>query len=301
MAKRWIFTILLVLIGIFYSCMGLKPAGVFASLQEQETEAQAESSSGTGGRGRSSGGGTFGSQVKAIFSKISPKRIQLSLTEKSDQVLKAWTAQQSVHGVINVLQTADTGNLSVKPGEGLAPYNSTHKVISFLYLTALWVIIFGKTIVSFSVPVICLVIIPFIIIINIIALWKSKDKKNTHRILIAAIVTTLIISIAVPVIMKVSILVDDYVFAKTVNEITVSLEESEKGAGRIDADLRSGRRSNTAIQNHITVTKRLSNTVIKDSFAYLLIFTIIFILIPVFSGIGLYKLTKFSSRKILKN
>ena len=300
MAKRWIFTVLLVIVGIFYSCMGIKPAGVFASLQEQDAQTGTEASSGTAAGAGSSQGG-FGAQVKSILNKITPKNLQVSLTEKSNQVLKAWTAQQSVHGTINVLQTADYGALSVKPGEVLAPYDSTHKVISFLYLVALWVIVFGKTLLSFSVPVICLVIVPIIIIINIAALWKSGDKKGLHRILIAALVTTLIITAAVPAIMKISVLADDYIFNKNVNEILTSLEESEKGAGRINADLRSGKKSNAVIQGHITFTRRLSNTTIKDSFSYLLIFTILYVLVPVFASIGLCKLSKLISKKILRS
>jgi hypothetical protein len=282
--------------------MAVKPAGMFASLQDQDAKTETDAGSGAAGRtgkAGSSQGGKLGEQIKSILGKITPKKIQISLTEKSNQVLKAWAAQQSVHGVINVLQTADHGALSVKPGEVLAPYNSNHKVISFLYLVALWVIVFGKTLLSFSVPVICLVIVPIIMIINIAALWKSGDKKGMHRIVIAAVVTTLIITIAVPVIMKISILADDYVFSKNVNEILTSLEESEKSAGRIHADLRGGKRSSAVIQGHITFARRLSNTVIKDSFSYLLVFTIIYILIPIFSGIGLYRLSKFISKKIL--
>jgi len=300
MAKRWIFTVLLVIIGISYSCMGLKPIGMFASLQEQDAQTETEASSDTTETVENSQDGKIGVQVRSILNKVTPKKIQVSLTEKSNQILQAWTAQQSVHGVINVLQTADYGTLSVKPGEALAPYDSTHKVISFLYLIALWVIVFGKTVLSVSVPVICLVIVPIIIIINIIAIWKSNDKKGLHRIVIAAIITTLIVTVAVPVIMKISILADDYIFTKNVNEILALLEDSEKSAGGIYTDLQSGRKSNAVIQGHITFARKISNTTIKDSFYYLFIFVILYVLIPVFASIGLYKLSKFISRKILK-
>lgn len=295
MVKRIICTVILVIIGVFYSCMSVKPVGPFATLQEQDVQAQT-GTVGSGGKTGSQEGG----KLRALLDKLIPKRIQLSLTEKSNQILKAWTGQQSVHGVINVLQTADFGALSVKPGESLAPYDRTHKIFSFMFMIALGVIVFGKTLLSISIPVVCAVLIPIFIIYNIVALWKTKDVKGAHRIVIAAFVTSILITFAVPVVLKVSILLDDIVFSKHVNEIVVSLEDSQKSAGRIDADLRSGRRSSAAIQNHIVNTKKLSNTVVNDSFSYLLVFAILYILIPVFSGIGLYKFTRFLSKKILK-
>ena len=340
MAKRIVFTIILVIIVILYSCMALRPPGFVASLQDQDNTTAVQtriSNSGSSGvvgvvgssnvtgiavssnaADSSSVSGSAGNSninnenieeniedaeekekfFKNVLTKINPKSIQLSLTEKSDQIFTVWEDQKSVHGVINVLQSAEAGNLSVKPGESLSPYNKTNNIVSGIFLFTLGIMVFLKTLLSLSVPVVFLVIIPIIIVINIVTLWKSK-VKGVHRVLIAAIVTSLIVSFAGPVVIKISILADDYIFSKNVNEIVASLEESASHADSIDVDLRSGRRNPAAIQNHITSIKSLSNNVVKDAFTYLLLFTIIFILIPVFSGIGLFKLTRLTSRKIM--
>jgi len=301
MIKQIVFTVLLVAVCVFSFYAGLKPFGPLSAWQGQngkpETEKEVEEKP---------------APKPQVEKKEEPKTkksddtkwksIHESLGEKTDQLMKTWGILKSVNGTVNVLYTTDVKAIYpiANPIEALSPVNSTLNRISNLFRWALSALIFEKILLTVSVSIVFLVIIPICALITILNLLTYKDKKSLHRVAISGFLVCLVVSIAVPASLKLSTLLDEKILSKNVNDIILSMEETEKSAGNLNGELRRFRRTEASINNYLSTSKELSDAVIRDSSSYLVILFMVNLLIPVLIMVVLYKVTRFSVKKILK-
>jgi hypothetical protein len=269
MVKKIVFSILLILIGASSFYFGLRPLGPFISWQDQNSETE--------------------------------KGIQKSLTEKSEQILTVWIALKSVHGAVNVLQSADTGTIftSVEPLEILAPFDKNFSRISGLLLFALGFITFEKLLLAISVSVIFMIVIPVFIIFSVIKIWKNKDVKGIHRAAIVTVLISLVLPFVLPVSLGLSTIIEERLLANNVNDIISSVEYNEENAETMESELRGLRRVGITIMDYVSTARDICNEIFKDIVNFLILFFMAYIFIPIITIIGIYKIVRHSSKMIL--
>ena len=288
MAKRIIFTILLILIGISSFYTGLKPFGPVLVLQDLnsktetavETEKKIEPEN----------------EDEADAEEEKKKSIQKSLSDKSEQILTVLSALKIVQGAVNVLQSVDAKVVfvAVNPLESLSPFDKTLGKISSLFLFAYGVLVFEKTLLSVFVSIALMILIPICVIVSISAIWKSKGKAyKTHTVVIVSVLIGLVIFFVLPVSFWVSAFLEEKIFSDNVNSLVSSIDENKANAIKMETELRGLRRVGITITNYVSTAQNISNAVIKDTINYLIFLLILNILIPVFTVFGLYKITKY--------
>jgi hypothetical protein len=301
MIKQYILIFLLIIICVFSIYIGLKPFGPIAAWQNTGDKAEAvEEPAAKKAETKAEDDEDCDKKKKSV--SISWKSIHQSLNEKTDQFMKVWGTQKSVQGNVNILYTTDVRAVypAANPLEILAPTNTMLNKISTLFRWALTVLIFEKTLLAVSVPIVFLILIPICILISIYRLWAYRDKKNLHKIVIVSALICVIVSLAVPISLKMSTFVDEKVLSGSVNKVISSTEETEENAKKFNSDLRRFRRTEASINSYLSTSNDLSNAAVKDSINYLVIFLLVYILIPVLIFIVLYKLTRFSIKQIMK-
>jgi len=299
MIKQIIFTVLLTAVCVCSFYAGLKPFGPLSAWQGQngkpETKTEEKISAKTQNEKKDE------AEIKKS-NAANWKSIHESLGEKTDQLMKTWGILKSVNGTVNILYTTDVKAVYplANPLEALSPVNNTLNRISNLFRWALSSLIFEKIFLIISVSIVFLALIPICTLISIFQIWAYRDKKALHKIVIVSILICLVVSIAVPASLKLSVIFDEKILSKNVNNIVSSMEEIEKNAGNLNSELRRFRRTEASINSYLSTSRELSEAVIKDSTAYLVIFLMINLLIPVLIIVVLYKVTRFSIKKILK-
>jgi hypothetical protein len=297
MTKQVIFTGVLVVFGILSFIIGLKPFGLMAAWQEKAKKTETEI--------------TAEPEVKKepepevkVEKEEKPKvdkSIQKSLTNKSEQILEAWAALKTVRGAVNVLQSIDAKTVFVvtNPVESLAPFDKILNNISGLFQFAYGVLIFEKTFLAISVSLIFMILIPLCVLVTISVIWKNKDKKEPYKIVIASVLISLVVLLAVPVSLKLSAIIEEKALSENVNSLISSMNENKENAVKFESELRGLRRVATTIMNNVSNAKVICDTAIKDMIHYLIFFMIIYILIPLLAVFGLYKITRFSVKMIM--
>jgi hypothetical protein len=293
----------LLIICAFSFYVGLKPFGPLAAWQDynekpQTEEAKAESPAKAESSAKAEGEDDSEKNTK----NKDWKSIHQSFNEKTDQLMSVWGTVKSVYGTINILYTTDVKAVypAANPLEVLVPTNNILNKISGLFRWALTLLIFEKTLLTFSVTLVFLVLIPICALISIFLLWTYRNEKKLHRLVISSVLICLVITIAVPVSFKLSTIADEKILSQNVTNIISSLEETEKNAGTFNSELRRFRRAEASINSYLSTSNDLSGMVIKDSTNYLQIFFLAYILIPVIILIVLYKLTRFFIKLIMK-
>ena len=289
---------MLLIICAFSFYVGLKPFGPLAAWQDYDEKPQAEevkAESTTKTEGEEEG-------EKSTKSK-NWKSIHQSFNEKTDQLMNVWGAVKSVYGTINILYTTDVKAVypAANPLEVLVPTNNILNKISGLFRWALTLLIFEKTLLTFSVTLVFLVLIPICVFISIFLVWTYRNEKKLLKLVLSSVLICFVITIAVPVCFKLSTIVDEKILSQNVTGIISSLEETEKKAGTFNGELRRFRRTEASINGYLATSNDLSGSVIKDSTNYLQIFFMIYILIPVIILVTLYKLTRFFMKLIMKS
>jgi hypothetical protein len=132
-------------------------------------------------------------------------------------------------------------------------------------------------------------------------MWTNKNDRKLHKIVISSVLICLVLSVAVPVCLKLSTITDEKVLSKNVTNVISSMEETEEKAGTFNSELKRFRRTEASINGYLSTSNDLSKTVIMDSINYLQLFFMINILIPVLIIIILYKVTRFIIKLIMKN
>lgn len=289
MLKQIIFTVTLALLCVFSFYVGLKPIGPLAAWQEKETpkkEAKTETEESS----------------KWLTIKIQWKSVHKSLDEKTSQFQKAWGTVKTVQGNINILHSTDVRAVYPvsNPLEVLTPVISALNKISNLFRWSLAVLLLEKMLLVVSVPLVCLVLIPICSIKAIYHVWTYNDKRSLHKVIITAVMISAILLLAVPLTLRVSLIIDEKVFAPSVNTVMSSMEGIDKSATAFNRELREFRRSESAINGYLSTSNRLSDAAVKDGTKYLLIFLMVNILLPVGLFILIYKLTRYYVKKILR-
>jgi hypothetical protein len=304
MIKQLIFAFLLVIICVFSVYIGLKPVGPIAAWQDirEKPEEAVPEKPAPPAKVEAKVAEEDCDNDKKKTKSISWKSIHQSLNEKTDQLMKEWGTLKSVQGNVNILYTTDVRAVypSANPLEILAPTNSMLNKISTLFRWALTALIFEKTMLSISVPLVFLVLIPICVLISIYRAWTYKDKKNIHKIVIVSALICFVISVAVPVSLKLSTFMDEKILSGSVNKVISSTEETDENAKKFNAELKRFRRTEASINGYLSTSNDLSNAAVKDSINYLVIFLLVYIIIPVLIFIVLYKLTRFSIKQIMK-
>ena len=296
MTKQIIFTAVLVIICVASFIVGLKPVGPLAAWQEKAPKPKTEAKPVTKPEVK------VEEVTKWITIKIQWKSIHQSLNEKTDQFLKAWGTLKTVQGNVNILHATNVTAVypAANPLEVLAPVNNVLTKVSNLSRWALTVLLLEKMLLVISVPLVCLILIPICMLIAIYHVWNYKDKKNLHRVVITAVMICAVILLAVPLTLKVSTIIDSYVFTGSVDSVMATMGEIDKSAASFNNELKWFRRSEAAISGYLSTANKLSDAVIKEALKYLLIFLMINIIIPVLLFIILYKATRYYIKKILK-
>ena len=237
-----------------------------------------------------------------ISISINLKTIHQSLNEKTDQLIKVWDTLKSVQGNVNILYTTDVRAVypTANPLEILAPTNTMLNKISTLFRWALTALVFEKTLLAVSVPLVFIVLIPICVLISIYRMWAYKDKKNLHKLVMVSALICLVLSLAVPISLKMSLFMDEKILSGSVTKVITSTEENEENAKKFNGELRRFRRTEASINTYLSTANDLSNATVKVSLNYLVLFLMINLFIPVLIFIALYKLTRFFIKKIMK-
>jgi hypothetical protein len=296
MTKRIIFTGILALFGVSSFIIGLKPFGLMAAWQgkakKTETEITEEAKP------------EVKVEKEEIVVEEKPKvdkSIQKLLTNKSEQILEVWSALKTVRSAVNVLQSVDAKAVFVvtNPVESIAPFDKMLNSLSRLFLFAYGVIVFEKTFLAISVSLIFMILIPLCVLITISIIWKNKDKKEPHKIVIVSVLISLVVLFAVPVSLKISAIIEEKALSENINSLVSSINENRENAVKLESELRALRRVATTIMNNVSNAKVICDTAIKDMNNYLMIFMIIHVLIPLLVVFGLYKITRFSIKMVM--
>ena len=285
MAKRIIFTFLLIIIGAGSFYIGFKPFGLLAVWQNQfdKTEEEIE-----------------------IDAEVEPKSknwidIQGLLTDKSQQIMGVWSSVKSVRDAVNTLQSADARAVfvAVDPLEALAPFDKSLGRISGLLLFMYGFLIFEKTLLAVSVAVIFMILIPICALITVSIIWNKRNQYKVHSIVIVSVLICFVMLLALPISFGLPAILEGKVLQPNIEGIVFSIDESEKKAVSMDTELRGLRRIGITIVNYVSSAKEICGDVIRDTVHYFIIFLMIYILLPVLSLFGLYKITRYSSKLIL--
>jgi len=233
------------------------------------------------------------------------KGIQKALSEKSKQVAGVWATLKVVNGVINVLQSVQIGGsviveASVNPMEFLAPIDNILDKISNLLLWAFGAIIFEKILLAISGYVVFLIVIPVCVIISIVTIWTSKDKSKISRVVIVSVLVSLIVLFAIPVSFYLSSFIEKKVLTHNVDTVLASITARGNTAEKMEKDLTGLKKIGSSVTSYLTNAKNLSSAIIEDMINYFIIFVFTNIVIPILTILGLYFLTRYSARMILK-
>jgi hypothetical protein len=295
MIKQIIFTVLLIAICVCSFYVGLKPFGPLSAWQGQSAKPEIEAEDKTAAKTQD--------EAKDKDSNAGNwKSIHESLGEKTDQLMKAWGILKSVNGTVNILYTTDVKAVYplANPLEVLSPVNNSLNRISNLFRWALSSLIFEKMFLIISVSIVFLTLIPICAIISIFQIWIYRDKKALHKIVIVSVLICLVVPLAAPVSLKLPALLDEKILSKNIDGFISSMEEIEKNAGNLNSELKRFRRTEESINGYLSTSIELSDAVIKDSTNYLVVFLIVNLLLPLLIMVVLYKVTRFSVKKILK-
>jgi len=235
----------------------------------------------------------------------SSNSVQKTLTEKSRQVLSVWATLKVINGVVNVLQSAQVGGsffveASINPLEILAPIDNILDKISNLLLWAFGAIIFEKILLSISGYMAFLVVIPICVIVSIITLWTYKEKNKVHKIVVVSVLISLIIPFAIPLSFQISTIMEKKILSNSVKNVVSSIEEKNKAAESMEKEITGLRRIGKSIIGYMSNVKNLSNALIEDMINYLIIFIFTNLVIPLLTIFGLYFLTKYFAKLILR-
>jgi hypothetical protein len=300
MLKKILFTLLLIIICAFSFYAGLRPFGPLASWQDRNEKPQAAEEIKPEVKSESST--KVEEDGEEIIKNKNWKSIHQSLNEKTDQLINVWGTVKSVYGTINILYTTDVKAVypTANPLEVLVPTNNILNRISTLFRWALTALIFEKTLLTLSVTLIFLILIPICALIFIFLIWTNKNEKKLVRLVIVCVLICLVMSVAVPISLKLSTISDEIIFSRNVTNVIISIEETEEKAGTFNSELRRFRRTEASINSYLSTSTDLSNTLTRDSINYLQIFFMLNIIIPVLIIIVLYKLTRFFIKLIMK-
>jgi hypothetical protein len=305
MLKKILFTLLLIIICVFSFYVGVRPFGPLAAWQDrnEKTQAAEEAKTESSVKAESSTKVEGEEGSEEIVKNKNWKSIHQSLNEKTDQLMNMWGVVKSAHGTVNVLYTTDVKAVypTANPLEVLVPTNNILNRISNLFRWALTSLIFEKTLLTLSVTFVFLVLIPICALISIFLVWINKNDRKLHRLVISSVLICLVISVAVPVSLKLSTITDEIIFSRNVTNIISAMEENEKNSGTFNSELRRFRRTEASINDYLSTAGDLSHAVIRDSINYLQIFFMLNILIPALILIVLYKVTRFIIKLIMKN
>jgi len=307
MIKQIVFTVLLIIICACSFYVGLKPFGPLSAWQGQIAKLETEAEHKIEEKEKEKTEAKTQTETKEDpktkkDSAGNRKSIHESLDDKTNQLMKAWGIFKTVNGTINILFTTDVKAVYplANPLEALSPVNNTLNRISNLFRRALSSLIFEKMLLIISVTIVFLVLIPVCALISIVQLFIYKDKKAVHKVVISSVLICLAVSIAVPGSLKLSVILDEKVLSKNVNGIISSMEDIEKKAENFNGELRRFRRTEASINTYLSTAEEISDALIKDSTSYLVIFLMVNLLIPISVMVVLYKVTRFSVKKILK-
>ena len=231
--------------------------------------------------------------------------IQKTLTEKSKQILGIWATLKVINGVINVLQSAQIGGsffveASVNPLEFLAPIDNVLDKISNLLLWALGAILFEKILLAISGYIVFLVVIPVCAVVAIVTVWTYKNRSNVHKVVMVSVLIGLIIPLAIPISFQVSTLLEKKILTNSVKNVISSIEEKNKTAESMEEEITGLRRIGKSIIGYMTNAKDLGNALIEDMINFFIIFIFTNIVIPILTIFGLYFLTKYFAKVILR-
>jgi hypothetical protein len=302
MAKKVVFTVVLVIIGFSSFAFGAVSFGLIDLPQKRDSQNKEEVQD---IKGEQAGKPKGPLAAWLISDSETEKGIQQTLTEKSKQVAGVWATLKIVNGVINVLQSVQIGGsavveASVNPMEFLAPIDNVLDRISNMLLWAFGAILFEKILLAASGYVVFLIIIPVCAIISIITIWTSKDKSKTGRVVIVSVLISLIVMFAIPVSFYLSSFIEKTILTNNVNAVLSSITEKGDTAAKMEKELTGIRKIASSVTNYLTNAKNIGGALVEDMINYFIIFVFTNIVIPIFTILGLYFLARYSAKMILK-
>jgi len=301
MAKRIIFTVILLIIGGGAFFLGVYTFGVANPSQDQDVlpaEKDGDDIDAPVIRNK-------GPVLSLLFPDMeAEKGVQKELTEKSREVLGVWAVLKVINGVINVLQSAQVGGsffveASINPLQFLSPVDNVLDKLSNILLWALSAIIFEKILLAISGYIVFLIVIPLCALVSIITLWTSKEKSKVHKIIIVSVLISLIIPFAIPISFQVSTLLENKILTNNVGSLLESIQEKNKTAAGMEKDVTGLTRIGRNIINYMTNAKNLGNALIEDIINYFILFVFTNIVIPILTIIGLFFLVRYFAKLIL--
>jgi len=276
MTRQIISTIVLILIGCASFSFGLISCKTTNNRQTQEVQssqgarsAQAEVQSSAGDRAR----GVLASFL--IPSLNADKGVQKALADKSKQVLGVWATLKVTNGVINTIGS-----------NSLSPLDTIMGKLSDMLSFAFSVLLFGKILAMISSYMVFLAIIPICIIIIIIAIWTHKDKKRVQKVILTSILISVVTAITVPAAFHLSSLIENKVLYSDVTSLVSTIEAK-------------GRTAET-MGRSVSAARNLGNGVIEDVINYFILFTFVYLVIPILTLLLFIFLTRHLI-KMIKN
>ena len=213
------------------------------------------------------------------------KGVQKAFSDKSHQVFFVWETLNAANGVINLLQTAG--------GEALSPVDSIMKKISNQLSFAFSLILFWKILLALSGFMVFFAVIPVCALVIIVMIWTCKDRRNVHRIIIASLLIGLIIPFAIPASLQISSLMENNFLSGNINSLVASIGEKRETADTMESAVSAARRHGTSAVNYIENAKTLGNDLTADIMNYFVMFTFVYLVIPVLFLLALFFLARY--------
>ncbi|MDR0322789.1 MAG: hypothetical protein LBI28_14945 [Treponema sp.] len=224
-------------------------------------------------------------------------RLQKQLTEKLTKVAVVWATVKVVSGVISVVKTIQVeGSIPVVGGLAVSAQplgwadviDNILDKISTLLLWAMGAITIEKLLLAVSVWVSLKIVIPLCAVFVVITIWYKKYQEQLKRIIAGIIIIGLSISLAIPLSLGLSNVIETSILSsqinKTMNELEGQSREIEK-EGDVDTSLL--RQIGASIANFFSGLKQKFDSFIENTINYIMCFIVTSLLIPVITLFGL--------------
>ncbi|MCL2229816.1 MAG: hypothetical protein FWC01_01865 [Treponema sp.] len=279
MVTRIISTVVLILIGCASFAFGMiscsttnKQGGEPVQTQAAQTQGSGTEAAAQTERERSS------SPIGAFFSHLlipsldADKGQQKTLADKSTQILSVWETLKTANGAVSILMSGQAAGSA-----SLAPLDSVMGKLSDKISFSYSLIFFFKVILMLAHYIVFLALIPICVIVVIVVLWTSKEKQSAFKSIVASAIIVVAVAAALPVSFLLSTVMEEKILAHDVTNLVESIDAKGHSAQTLERNAAAARTSSA----HIATAKTLGNGIVTDVTNYYIIFSFLYIVIPI--------------------
>jgi len=286
MVRQIISTVVLILFGGASFTFGMISCATTNNEQERQTQHQEQprqteqthgeiSSEAEHGETEGTSAAVRGFAGSLLIPNLSADRgQQKALAGKSDQILSVWEILKTANGAVNILISAHTAG-----SESLSPLNDIMGKLSNKFSFAFSLILFFKILMMLTHYMVFLALIPICVLIIIIVIWTSKEKKSAFRLILISAIIAVAVAAALPVSFLLSSVIEEKILAHDITSLLESINEKGDAAKALERNVSSARSG--SITNNISTARNLGNGIVADVTNYYIIFSFLYIVIPI--------------------